>query len=350
MRVVVTGASGNVGTALLTELARRPEVSEIVGVSRRVPSRPFPASGWRSADVARDDLVPIFRGADAVVHLAWVIQPSHDERLMHDINVLGSGRVFDAAIRAGVPSLVYASSVGAYAPGPKDRAVDESWPATGIESSFYARHKAEVERRLDRVEAGNPDVRIVRLRPGLIFRREIGSEVRRFFLGPFFPRSVVRPNLIPIVPQHERLRVQAVHSEDVARAYALAVVGDARGAFNVAAEPVIDGRVLAELLGARAVRISPGLLRHAADLTWKAHLQPTPPGWLDMGLAVPIMDIGRAREELGWSPRHSATEALREVLEGLRQGAGLPTPPLDPHSGGPLRVRELLSGVGAVPG
>jgi hypothetical protein len=65
---------------------------------------------------------------------------------------LGTETAFEAAARAGVRALVYASSIGAYAPGPKDRGVDESWPTTGIQSSFYARHKAEVERLLDRFE------------------------------------------------------------------------------------------------------------------------------------------------------------------------------------------------------
>ena len=99
----------------------------------------------------------------------------------------GSARVFRAAADAGVASLVYASSVGAYSPGPKDRRVDESWPANGITSSFYSRHKAAVEKLLDRFEREHPQVRVVRLRPGLIFKREAASGIRRLFAGPFLP-------------------------------------------------------------------------------------------------------------------------------------------------------------------
>ena len=94
------------------------------------------------------------------------------------------------------------------------------------------------------------------------------------------------------------------------------------------------------------MRVPAKPLRVLADLSWRAHLQPSPPGWLDMGLSVPLMDTRRAREELGWEPRRSATEALAELLEGMRAPAGLDTPPLDPRAGGPLRVRELLTGVG----
>jgi UDP-glucose 4-epimerase len=347
VRVVVVGASGNVGTSLIDVLEAAVEVDEVVGLCRRVPEDPpSPGVEWRSADVTTDDLVPHFRGADAVVHLAWLIQPGRDKPQLRRVNVDGSRRVFEAAAKADVPALVYASSVGAYSPGPKDRAVDESWPTEGIDSSFYARHKAEVESLLDAHEWEHPDQRVVRLRPGLIFKREAGSEIRRLFAGPFLPNGLVRPSLIPVVPAIRRLRFQAVHSVDVAQAYKLAIVGDARGAFNVAADPVLDPEQLAKLLGARAVPVPPRLVRGAAALSFALHLQPTEPGWVDMGLAVPIMDTSRAREELGWRPARDAGETLLELMSGMREGAGLPTPPMEPGGKGPLRASEVLAGVG----
>ncbi|MGZ5321746.1 MAG: NAD-dependent epimerase, partial [Solirubrobacterales bacterium] len=97
---------------------------------------------------------------------------------------------------------------------------------------------------------------------------------------------------------------------------------------------------------ARPVKVPAAALRFGALATWKLRLQPTPPGWLDMGLAVPIMDSARARNKLGWEPEHTAGEALLELLEGIREGAGFPTPPLDPGASGPARVREALTGVG----
>jgi UDP-glucose 4-epimerase len=348
MRVVVIGASGNAGTSVLEALAGEDRVSEIVGIARRIPQAQFAKVTWRAADIAdpNTDLAGLMRNADCVVHLAWLIQPSRDEAVTHATNVEGSQRVFDAVARAGVPALVYASSVGAYAPGPKDRAVDESWPTTGIESSFYARHKAAVERILDSFEAAHPDVRVVRLRPGLIFKREAATGIRRLFAGPLLPGRLLRPSLIPIVPRVPGLRFQAVHSLDVGDAYRRAVTGQARGAFNLAAEPVLDPPQLGRLLGARPVRVPAAALRGAAALTWKLRLQPAPPGWVDLALGVPLMDTTRARSELGWRPRRGAGEALLELLDGMREGAGLQTPPLAPGGAGPLRVRELLTGVG----
>jgi nucleoside-diphosphate-sugar epimerase len=337
-----------VGTSLLRALADEPAVDSILGLARRIPDADFPKTEWRQADVARSPLRPHFEGADAVVHLAWLIQPGRDKQTVHEVNVDGSARVFGAAAAAGVPSLVYASSVGAYAPGPKDRRVDESWPTTGIASSFYSRHKAEVERLLDRFESEHPDTRVVRLRPGLIFKREAGSGIRRLFAGPLLPSALVQPRLIPVVPAHPRLVFQAVHSYDVGHAYRLALVNEeARGPFNIAAEPVLDPAELGRVLDARPVRVPGALLRGAAALSYRLRLQPSEPGWVDMGLGVPLMDVSRAHAELGWTPEWSSAEALLDLLEGIRAGAGLDTPPLESGGAGPLRAREFASGVGA---
>ena len=347
MRVVVVGATGNVGTSLLRSLADEPAVDSVLGLARRLPETDFPKTEWTHADVATTDLTRFFRGADAVVHLAWVIQPSHRLELLRRINVEGSTRVFRAVGEAGVPALVYASSVGVYSPGPKDRFVDASWPTDGVATSFYARHKAEVERRLDRFEREASALRVVRIRPALIFKRDAGAEVRRLFTGPFLPSPLLRPGLVPIFPDIPELRFQCVHSHDVGAAYRLAIVGEARGAFNVAADPVLDSKELARLLGARLVPVGSGILRGLAGLTWRLHLQPTPAGWVDLAYQVPLLDSRRAREELGWTPGWSADEAFLDLLAGVREGAGLPTPPLAPDTGGPLRIREVLSGVGA---
>ena len=347
MRVAVVGATGNAGTSLLRSLGDDPSIDEIVGIARRRPQIAFPRTTWTCADIVTDDLVAAFRGADAIVHLAWLIQPSRDRATTRSVNVDGSRRVFEAAAAAGVGTIVYASSVGAYSPGPKDRTVDESWPTGGIPTSFYSRDKSDVEAILDGFEAAHPDIRVVRLRPGLIFKREAASGIRRLFVGPLLPTPLLRRRLIPIVPAMERLRFQAVHSYDIGEAYHLALTRDVRGAFNVAAEPVLDPPELARLLEARPVPVPPRVLRTVVDASWKLRLQPTPPGWLDLALGVPLMDTTRAREELGWAPRHTGGEALLELIDGMRRGEGLDTAPLEPGGAGPLRVREFLTGVGA---
>jgi nucleoside-diphosphate-sugar epimerase len=347
MRVVVVGATGNLGTSVLRSLADEPRVETVLGLARRLPNLTMPKVEWGSADVVTDDLVPHLRGADAVVLLAWIIQPSRDLNKQWMINVEGSMRVARATQEAGVPALLYASSIGAYSPGPKDRRVDESWPTNGVSTSYYARHKAEVERRLDRFEQEAPDVRVVRMRPGLVFKKEAAQGIRRLFAGPFFPSLLAHPALINLLPDIENLRSQVIHSYDVGDAFRLAIMNEeARGAFNIATEPVLDAREIGRILNARPVPVPAQLARLGARVSWMLRLQPVPEGWLDLSRNVPIMDTTRARTELGWTPQRSADEALLDLLEGLRTGSGLDTPPLSPATSGPFRVREIITGVG----
>lgn len=346
MKVVVTGATGNVGTSVVEALGDCEEIEEIVGLARRRPSWAPPKTRWLEADVLTADLSEIFRGADAVVHLAWAIQPSRDEATLERINVDGSRRVFEAAAAAGVPKLVYASSVGAYSAGPKDREVDESWPTEGTESSFYSRHKVATERLLDAIEAEHPELAVVRLRPALIFKDEAATEIRRLFVGPFLPSFLLRRGLLPALPRIERLRFQAVHSKDIGQAYLRAVLADVRGAFNIAAEPPLSPQELAAEIGIPSFPVRAGAVRLLADLSWRLRLQPTPPGWLDMALNVPLMSSQRARTELGWEPTHSGIEALSELLAGMRKGHGHDTPPLAEDGAG-ARLEDVRTGVGA---
>lgn len=259
MKVAITGATGNIGTSLIRSLSTNPEVDSVVGIARRPGPDGMPKTEWHAADVATDDLAPIFDGVD---------------------------------------------------------------------TSFYSRDKAEVETVLDTFEKSNPGMRIVRLRPALIFKREAATGIRKLFFGMGVPRIVFSRRLLQVVPDTPGLVFQAVHSHDVGEAFRLAITGDSHGAFNLAADPVFDADELAETLNARKVPVPRRFLRGAAAATWRLHLQPSPEGWIDMATNAPIMDSSRARTELGWQPRHTSRDALLDLLQGLRAGDSYPTPAL----------------------
>jgi nucleoside-diphosphate-sugar epimerase len=329
-RIVVTGATGNVGTSVVRQLSEDPAVGSVLGLARRIPDWSPPKTEWAAVDLSSQqaDLVPEFAGADAVVHLAWAFQPTHDPAATWRTNVLGSIRVFEAVAEAGVPALVHASSVGAYSPGPKDHAVGESWPTHGWPDAAYCRGKAYLERALDAFEREHPEIRVVRMRPAFLFKRESASEQRRIFGGRFLPGPLARPDLLPFLPDIPGLRVQALHTDDAANAYCLAVGSDVRGAFNLAAEPPVDAELLGEMLGTRRVRLPRTAARSAIAAAWGLHLLPASPHLFDAVLRLPLMDCTRARAELGWRPVRSSTEVLEEFLQGLQQGAGARTEPL----------------------
>jgi len=117
--------------------------------------------------------------------------------------------------------------------------------------------------------------------------RESAEEVRRLFLGPFLPSPLVQPDRLPVVPHIPGAIVELVHSHDVAEAHRLAATCDVRGAFNVAAEPEIDG----------------------------------------------------------WRPTRDGIETIRELLQGLSDRTGGTTPPLRAGD----RAAEIAAGVGREP-
>jgi nucleoside-diphosphate-sugar epimerase len=339
MRVVVTGATGNVGTSVVQCLAGAAEVEAIVGIARRAPAWEAPKTTFVTADVSRDDLRPHLAGADVVVHLAWLFQPTHQPMVTWESNVGGSLRVFEAAVAAGAGALVHASSVGAYSPAP-GRFVDETWPTHGMPTAAYGREKAYLERALDALEARYPALRVVRMRPAFIFKPESATEQRRLFAGPFVPNWLGRPGVLPFLPLPAGLRFQTVHTEDVAEAYRLAVVGGARGAFNLASAPEIDAATLGELFGTRTVTLPRPLVRAAVAAAWHARLVPADPKLLDLFLQLPLLDTTRAKTELGWMPQHSSQDALRDLLDGLVKGAGMATEPLAPDTA-VRRIQEV---------
>ena len=85
--------------------------------------------------------------------------------------------------------------------------------------------------------------------------------------------------------------------------------------------------------------------RGLAAIAWRARLQPTSPDWTDLGLGVPLLDCTRARDELGWAPRHEGVATVVELMHGLADRAAGATPPLRRGD----RRAELAAGVGGRP-
>ena len=345
MRIVVTGASGNVGTAVLEALTSDDRVDSVLGVCRRAHEWRPPRTSWVWGDVADLDLQRVFRGADVVIHLAWLFQPMRSPAVTWRSNVIGSKRVLEAVEAASVPAVVVASSVGAYSPRRNLDPVFEDYPTDGVPQAAYSREKAYVERLMDQHQLRHPDRRVVRLRPGFIFQDRAVAEQRRLFLGPFVPHAALRPGRVPLLPLPTQLRLQAVHSTDVAAAYAAAALTPVSGAFNVAADPVLDPDALAALLQTRWRPVPAAALRAVLATAYRARAVPAAPELFDLLMQVPMMATDRARHELGWKPSYDAGEAVSSFLtwDGDTSPA---TPPLARSTSGPLRSHELATGLG----
>jgi UDP-glucose 4-epimerase len=346
MRIVIIGATGNIGSALVDRLSKDHELRlaarrhQVEGAA--VLGRP----GVAALDVVNDDLSGLLVDADAVVHLAWLFQPSHRPDITWRNNVFGTARLLEAAAIAGVPRVVVSSSIAAYSPVLDHKVVDEGAPTHGASDAAYAREKAYVERMLDTFEVSHPQVRVARIRPAFVFQQASASQQRRLFAGPLVPGALLKPGRLPALPVPEGLRLQTVHASDVAAAIARILEQDESGPFNLAAEGELDAADLARIFEARTFPVPPRLVRSALAVGWHSRLTPAPPPLFDALMALPTMDTSRAKDRLGWEPQVSATDALTEVLVGFASGAGGSTKPLEPGGRGTARWREFASGVG----
>jgi UDP-glucose 4-epimerase len=317
-RVVVTGATGNVGSALLRQLD-----GDVVGIARHAPDRvpPFDRAEWVEVDLGAPDateaLAEACAGASALVHLAWAIQPDEHPDEAERTAQAGMRTVLDAVVAAGVPHLVFTSSTSVYAPARVP--VGEDQPRTGIAGSTYSAQKNAAEDELDRFADEHPDVLVTRLRPGLIVQRAAARQFTRLFLGRLAPRPLLRlarRGLLPFVPVPAGLQVQLVHSDDVAAAVVLALRHRPSGAVDVATD-ALDARGIAAVVGARPLSVPPGLVRglvRLLDAVGPGHLTP---GWFALLTGTPVVTCRRARDELGWTPRRTGAEVARELLDGL---------------------------------
>jgi UDP-glucose 4-epimerase len=319
--VVVTGATGNLGSRIVPALVASGR--EVVGIARHRPERApwadLAGVQWRTTDLGIDQIDRSwFEGAAAVVHLAWAIQPSHRPEEKFRTNVVGSERVFEAALDAGVPHVVHASSLGAYRSAPPGSVASEQHPTDGSPVLDYSWQKAYVERLLDVVEARRPDVTVTRLRPTLVLSGASAARIHGLF-GGAVPRSVVaamvdRAHWAPV-------RFQVVHTDDVADAVVRIVESRCGGAINLAAEPVLG----TERRGGQALMRAAAV---ASWLPWRARIVAADPGWVRLAAGAPVLDTGRARDELGWTPRWTGEATLADLADGLRhpERAVLPPP------------------------
>ncbi len=321
--VAVTGPTGTFGFGLMPLLQEDARIAEVVGIARR-PFDPG-AHGWskmayRRGDVRdREALEEAFRGADVVVHLAFLVLGGRRDTT-RAINVEGTLNAFRAAVAAGARRFVYASSVAAYG-FHRDNPVGmtEDWPTRAAEHLSYAQEKAELESLL-REEAGrHPQTALYLLRPPIVVGPHVlGAKARlpqpvaalaRLLLG------AVGAWPLPLVAVVPDLPLQLIHEDDVGRALLQCVVAAGPpGAYNIAGDGVLSVRDIARELGVTPLPLPAAPVRLVARGLGRLPFLPAAAEWAETVVHPAVMDTTRARTELGWTPRFSALEALRDTL------------------------------------
>jgi nucleoside-diphosphate-sugar epimerase len=327
LTVAVTGPTGTLGFGLMPLLQADPRVARIVGIARR----PFdPANcGWTKLEYRRGDvrdpeaLRDAFGHADVVVHLAFLVTGAAPAEAIRAVNVEGTLNAFHAAAVAGARRFVYSSSVAAYgfhSDNPVGMA--EDWPVRPAARLFYAQEKAELERLLQAEVAARPTGPVLYLlRPSIVLGpHTVGAKgLLPRPLAPLAHRLAGRtgwlrvPVLVPALP------VQFVHEEDVGQALLRCVVAAGPpGAYNIAADGILTASEIARELGMLPVPLPARPAQVAARAIAALPFLPPVMQWVEAASHPAIMDTTHAKQELGWAPRFTALEALRDALQSGR--------------------------------
>jgi nucleoside-diphosphate-sugar epimerase len=324
LTVAVTGPTGTFGFGLMPLLHADSRVARVVGIARR-PFDPV-ARGWTKLEYRRGDvrdpeaLRDAFDGADVVVHLAFLVMGAASAETIRAVNIDGTLNTFRAAGAAGARRFVYASSVAAYGFHPDNPVgMTEQWPVRPAARLFYARQKAELEALLAGEAARLPGPALYLLRPAIVLGpHAAGGKASLPWPLPQLARALARqagllPVAVPVLTPS--LPVQFVHEEDVGQALLRCVVAAGPpGAYNIAADGVLTAADLARELGLYPVTLPAGPAQAAARALAALPFLPPAAQWVEAASHPAIMDTARAKSELGWTPRYTALEAVRDTL------------------------------------
>ena len=318
VRYLITGGSGYIGTRLVERLAERDDVERIAIADIRPPAAYRPKTAFERLDVrdlARGRELVAAERPDVVIHLAFVLNPIHDQEAEYDIDVGGTQNVLRACSEAGVEHVMVTTSATAYGAFPDNPVpIREDWPVRGVPSFPYACHKTEADRLCQLWALEHPERTMTIVRPCIVFGPSVDNYIVRLWTNQPFQAEFGLP------PQP----LQFVHEDDLVDALELLLDGRHGGAFNVAGDGTMLTTECADVIGLRRRRVPLGLYWRLGALMWRLCQSETPPGNLHFVIHPWVVATDKLKETTGWSPRHSS-RATFEIT--MRARGKLPAEP-----------------------
>ena len=308
--VAVTGCSGYIGSRLLRYMDGSDWAARILGIDLNPPRYQTPKMDFHRLDVRDPRLADLFvrNGVEKVVHLAFIVNPLHDDRLMHDIDVNGTRNVLAATAACGARHLVIASSSSAFGAFPDNPEwLTEKDHPRRMTNYTYASDKYEVEMICRLFKDDHPGVKVALVRPCIVYGPNVDNYLSRFIVRlPFFPAiDGVKPEM------------QFVHEDDAAEVFLRVVEKEAVGYFHAVGEGTINAAEIARMAGKPIIPLPAKIAFPALDLLWKLHapLIEGPSGMLDFIRYRWTASDELTREALGLGPRMHSRDVVRLMLE-----------------------------------
>ena len=307
MRYLITGGSGYIGSRLVARLLEREDTERIAICDVRPPREFRPRTEFHQADVrdaAAMRTLVASEGPDILVHLAFLLNPIHDEQAMYEVDVNGTHNVLEAASAAGTEQVLVTSSAVAYGAFPDNPVpITEDHPVRGVAGFEYARDKTESDRLCQLWALRHPERTMTIVRPCQVFGPNADNYLVRLWTD------------IPFIADLGGADhgVQFVHEDDVVSAIDLLMEGALEGAFNVAPDDTISVDEATRLAGLKRRRVPLGLYTRFAGLMWRLRQSEAPPGSIAFAVHPWIVSNARLREA-GWEPRHTSRETFEITM------------------------------------
>ncbi len=307
--ILITGAGGMIGRALMAELAG----AEVVATDLTAPKRLPEGVRFETMDVTGDDPDQVIGAVrpEVVVHLASIVTPApgQGEAFAYRVDVEGTRRVLDACLAHGVRRLVVTSSGAAYGYHPDNPVpLREHHPLRGNEEFAYARHKRLVEEMLAEARKAHPGLEQVVLRVGTVLGAGTENQITALFHRKLL--LAVRGSDSPFV---------FIWTCDLARILKRAATDGSAGVFNVAADGAMGVSQIARVVGKPVLRLPAWLLKAVLAVARPLGLTRYGPEQVRFLQYRPVLANDALKRDFGYVPEKTS----REVFDLWRREAGL---------------------------
>jgi UDP-glucose 4-epimerase len=318
-RVAITGSSGYYGRKMIEYARRKMPETRILGIDV-VPPRSSPPDEFVQLDIRNPEVQATLAkfSPDTIVHLAFVVNPTHNNREMHDINVGGTQNVF-AAVRWIQPQrFLLSSSATAYGAWPDNPVpMHETWQLRARENFQYSADKTEIEHRIRDLADELPAVAVAWTRPTIIACGEVRNYLSSLMLNLRFL----------ILPDGNDTPLQFVHVSDCVAATWHILRHSARGPFNIAPPDWLSLTEIAKITNRGAIKLPLWTIRMATTIWWSLRLPlfEFPPSLYEFIRYPWVVAPTRLQQELGFQFQYSTADTVLEMWQAFRRKKGYAT-------------------------